>query len=172
MIKHTFRFTKLLLFAISMMMASISMACVFSGLTVGDTTNLELTVALKEDTINRLLRHSFTELDEDNLLEDITSVDMQADLIRIYGTYTNSDGSEVPGSADLTFSVGDGKLNAEIVAVDIAGLDVNHPRVTRINDVLEREVGEAASDNDKVEFVSVEITEDSLEFIIKVTPSK
>ena len=170
--RRTLRSTKLILFVVVLMMAMLSMACIFSGISVGDTTSLELTVTLKEDTLNRLLRHSFTEQDEDNLLKTITSVDMQADLIRIYGTYTHSDGSEVPGSVDLIFSVKDGKLNAEIIAVDIAGLDVNHPRVTRINDVLEREVGEAASDSDEVEFVSVEITEDSLEFIVKVTPSK
>ena len=168
----TNRFTKLLQFAILMMMTFISMACIFSGINIGNTTDLELTVTLKEDIINRLLRYSFSEQDEDNLLDDITSIDMQADLIRIYGTYTHADGSEVPGSADMTFSVKDGKLHAEIIAVDINGLDANHPRVTRINDVLEREVGKAASDSDEVEFVSVEITEDSLEFIIKVTPSK
>jgi hypothetical protein len=162
----------MVLFIVTLMTAMISIACIFSGLTVGGKKNLELTVTLREDIINRLLRHSFTEQDEDNLLKNITSVDMQADLIRIFGTYTHAEGSEVPGSADLTFSAKDGKLHAEIIAVDINGLDVNHPRVSRINDVLEREIGEAASDSDEVEFVSIEITEDSLELIIKVTPSK
>ena len=163
---------KLVLVVVTVMMAMISLGCIFSGLNVGKTTNLELTVTLKEDIINRLLRYSFSEQDEDNLLDDITSIDMQADLIRIYGTYTHADGSEVPGSADMTFSVKDGKLHAKIIAVDINGLDANHPRVTRINDVIEREVGKAASDSDEVEFVSVGITEDSLELIIKVTPTK
>ena len=118
--------SKMVLFIVILMTAMISLACVFSGINIGDTTNLELTVSLKEDTVNRLLRHSFTEQEEDNLLDDITSIDMQTDFIRIFGTYTNSDGSEVPGSADLNFSAKDGKLHAEIIAVDINGLDVNH----------------------------------------------
>jgi hypothetical protein len=63
-------------------------------------------------------------------------------------------------------------LNGKITAVEIAGLDVNHPRVARINDSMTREFAKAASESDKVEFTSVEITEDSLEFVIKVTPSQ
>jgi hypothetical protein len=149
----------------------LSLACSGSS-TIDGTSNLKVTINLSENDVNRLLRHSFVEQDEDNLLEDITSIDMQPDVIRIYGTYTNSDGASVPGSVDLTFSVQDGMLQAEIVAVEIAGLDVNHPRVARINDLMTKEFAQAASESDEVEFVSVEITQDSLEFVIKVTPSQ
>jgi hypothetical protein len=129
---------------------------------------VEITVPLSEDAINRLLRSSVVEQDEDNLLDDITSIDMQPGLIRMYGTYTNSDGSSVPGSADLTMSAKDGMLNAEITAVDIAGLDIDHPRVTHINEVMAKAFAEEASDNDDVEFVSVNITADSMEITIRV----
>jgi hypothetical protein len=159
-------FTKLVLFLL--MMAMPAMACLSS--ITGDDTNLEVTVALSEDAVNRLLRHSFVEQDEDNLFDDITSIDMQPGFIRMHGTYTQSDGSSVPGSADLTFSAKDGGLNAEITAVDIAGLDIDHPRVTHINDVLTKAFAEEASENDKVEFVSVTITAEAMEITVRVTP--
>jgi hypothetical protein len=168
---QTSHFTKLVLFVVPLLLAMLSLAC-GAGSIIGDTTSLEVTASLSENDVNRLLRHSFIDQDEDNLLEDITGVDMQPGVIRIHGTYTNSDGATVPGSADITFSVQDGMLNGKITAVDIAGLDVNHPRVTRINDSMTREFAKAASESDKVEFTSVEITEDSLEFVIKVTPSQ
>ncbi len=133
-----------------------------------DEDSVEVTVPLSESAINRLLRFSFVEQDDDNLLDDITSIDMQPGLIRMYGTYTNSDGSTVPGSADLTMSAKEGALDAEITAVDIAGLDIDHPRVTHINDVMADAFAEEASDNDRAEFVSVEITEDGMEITIRV----
>ncbi len=172
--KRTSPSSRLVTLVIPLIMAALSMACIFSGINIGGTNSLEVTVGMKENTINRLLRHSFTGQvdDEDNLLGDITSVDLQPGLIRVFGTYTRSDGSEVPGSADLTFSVKDGMLAAEIIAVDIAGLDVNHPRITRINDLLAREFAESASDRDQVEFISVTITEDEVEFVIEVTPDQ
>jgi hypothetical protein len=147
-------------------MAMAATAC-GSSITVDDTS-VELTVRLSESSVNRLLRYSVVEQDEDNLLDDITSIDMQPGLIRMFGTYTNSDGSTVPGSADLTMSAKDGMLNAEITAVDIAGLDVDHPRVTHINDVMAKAFSEEASDNDQVEFVSVIITADGMEITISV----
>jgi len=133
-----------------------------------DSTGVEITVPLSESVVNRLLRFSFVEQDDDNLFDDITSIDMQPGFIRVFGTYTNSDGSTVPGSADLTMSARDGALDAEITAVDISGLDIDHPRVTHINDVLAKAFAIEASDNDDGEFVSVDITEDGMEITIRV----
>jgi hypothetical protein len=149
-----------------LIMAMAATAC-GSSITVDDDS-VEVTVVLSENAVNRLLRYSFVEQDDDNLFDDITSIDMQPGLIRMYGTYTHSDGSTIPGSADLTMSAKDGMLNAEITAVDVAGLDIDHPRVTHINDVMAKAFAEEASDNDKVEFVSVDITTDGIEITIRV----
>lgn len=133
-----------------------------------DETSVEITVPLSESAINRLLRLSFVDQDDDRLFDDITSIDMQPGLIRVFGTYEHSDGSTVPGSVDLTMSAKDGALAAEITAVDIAGLDVDHPRVTRINDVMAKVFSEEASDNDQAEIVSVDITEDGMEITVRM----
>jgi len=160
-------FAKLVTFLLIMALAT---AC---GTSISvDEDSVEVTVPLSESAVNQLLRYSFVEQDVDNLFDDITSIDMQPGLIRIYGTYTHTDGSTVPGSADLTMSAKDGALDAEITAVDIAGLDIDHPRVTHINDVIADAFAEEASDNvisnDRAEFVGVEITEDGMEITIKV----
>ncbi len=157
-------FTMLAVFLL--IMAMVATAC-GSSITIDDGS-VEVTVALSENAVNRLLRYSFAEQDEDNLFDDITSIDMQPGLIRMYGTYTHSDGSTVPGSADVTMSAKEGMLNAEITAVDIAGLDIDHPRVTHINDVMAKAFAEEASDNGEVEFVSVNITADGMEITIRV----
>ena len=133
-----------------------------------DSTGVEITVPLSESVVNRLLRHSVVDQDDDNLLDEITSIDMQPGFIRMFGTYTNSDGSSVPGSVDLTMSAKDGALNAEITAVDIAGLDIDHPRVTHVNDLMSDAFADEASDDDEVEFVNVDITEDGMEITIRV----
>ena len=156
--------TKLVLLVL--VMAMLATAC---GTSITfDDDSVEITVPLSESAVNRLLRHSVVEQDDDSLLDDITSIDMQSGLIRMFGTYMHSDGSTVPGSVDLTMSAKDGKLNAEITAVDIAGLDIDHPRITHINDVMAEAFADAASDNDVVEFVSVNITADGMEITIRV----
>ncbi len=147
----------------------IAVAATACGTSISiDDDSVEITVPLSESAVNRLLRFSFVEQDDDNLLDDITSIDMQPGFIRMFGTYTNSDGSTVPGSVDLTMSAKDGALDAEITAVDIAGLDIDHPRVTHVNDVMAKAFAREASDNDDGEFVSVDITEDGMEVTIRV----
>ena len=161
--RQSLHFAKLVPF---LLIVALATAC---GTSIAiDDDSVEITVPLSESAVNRLLRYSFVEQDDDNLLEDITSIDMQPGLIRMFGTYTSSDGSTVPGSADVTMSAKDGTLEAEITAVDIAGLDIDHPRVTHINDVMAKAFGDEASDNDDVEFVSVDIAEDGMEITIRV----
>ena len=164
MSRQSLHFIKLAPFLLIMALAAT--AC---GTSIAvDSTGVEITVPLSESVVNRLLRHSVVDQDDDNLLDEITSIDMQPGLIRMFGTYTNSDGSSVPGSVDLTMSAKDGALNAEITAVDIAGLDIDHPRVTHVNDLMSDAFADEASDDDEVEFVNVDITEDGMEITIRV----
>ena len=150
-----------------LMIVALAMTACGTSISV-DEDSVEITVPLSESAINRLLRLSFVDQADDRLFDDITSIDMQPGLIRLFGTYTHSDGSTVPGSADLTMSAKDGTLDAEITAVDIAGLDIDHPRVTHINDVMADAFAEEASDNDQAQFVSVDIAEDGVEITIRV----
>jgi hypothetical protein len=63
-------------------------------------------------------------------------------------------------------------LEAEIIAVSIAGVDLDDERIVRVNEELTRAFAQAASETDEVEFTSVTITEDKLTLVVKVTPSR
>lgn len=164
--KHGTHYIKLGLMLLVMVFTSL--ACI-SGINLGDQPTIEVKVSVSENAINRRIRHSFLDNGDDDLFDEITSIDFQSNLIRVFGLYRNSEGSEVAGSADVSFYAEDGKLNAEIIAVDVIGLDINHSRVTHINNVLAQVFSEEVSENDDVEFLNVIITEDAMEITIRVS---
>jgi hypothetical protein len=129
-------------------------------------------ITLSEADVNRIIQNSTITSGSDELLVEVSSVDMQDGFIRINGTHEREDGTTVPGSCDVALTAQDGMLKAEITAVNIAGIDLNDARITRINDELARDFAESASDTDEVEFTSVTTTEDALTFVIKITPSQ
>ena len=161
--KQTLSGAKLVFLVVPLTLAVLALAC-------GGSATIPIT--LSEADVNRIIQNSTVTSGPDELLVEVSSVDMQDGFIRINGTHEREDGTTVPGSCDLTFTVQDGTLMAEITAVNIAGVDLSDERITRINDELAREFTGAASDTDEVEFTSVTITEDALKFVIKITPSQ
>ena len=155
--------TKLVFLLVPLTLAVLTLAC-------GGSATIPIT--LTESDVNTLLQNSTATSGPDELLVNINSVDLQDGLIRIHGDYEREDGTTIPGSCDLSMEVQDGKLEAEITAVDIAGIDLDDERITRINDEMTKAFSQAASDTDQVEFTSVTITQDTLTFVIKVTPSQ
>ncbi|MCJ7717523.1 MAG: hypothetical protein MUO54_13520 [Anaerolineales bacterium] len=127
-----------------------------------DQTSYEVSVILA-------LRLGLVDREGDTLLGIMTSVEMQPEVIHMWGTYTNSAGNVVPGTADVVFSVENGKLIAKITAVDVEGLDVDHPRVLKFNQVLVESFTQKISDNEIVEFSKVEIVGSNMEVTYKTT---
>ncbi|MCP4540583.1 MAG: hypothetical protein GY832_25890 [Chloroflexi bacterium] len=154
---------KSILLLVPMTMVVLTLAC-------GGSATVR--IKLSEEDVNRIIQNSTVTIGPDELLVEISSVDMQDGFIRINGTHERGDGTIVPGSCDLTFTVQDSMLRAEITAVDIAGIDINEQRITRINDELAKSFTKSASNTDEVEFTSVTITKDALTFVIKITPSQ
>ena len=155
--------TKLVFLLVPLTLALLALAC-------GGSATIPIT--LTESDVNTLIQNSTATSGPDELLVNISSVDMQDGFIRINGDYEREDGTTVSGSCDLGMGVQNGMLEAEIIAVDIAGVDLDDARITRINEEMTEAFSQAASDTDKVEFTSVTITEDKLTFAIKVTPSQ
>ena len=155
--------TKLVFLLVPLTLAVLTLAC-------GGSATIPIT--LSESDVNTLIQNSTATSGPDELLVNVSSVDLQDGFIRINGDYEREDGTTVPGSCDLSIEVQNGMLKAEIIAVDIDGVDLDDARITRINDEMTREFAQAASDTDEVEFTSVTITEDTLTFVIKVTPSQ
>ena len=161
--KHTQTRTKLVFLLVPLTLAVLTLAC-------GGSATIPIT--LTESDVNTLIQNSTVTSGPDELLVNVSSVDMQDGFIRINGVYEREDGTTVSGSCDLSMEVQNGMLKAEIIAVDIAGVDLDDARITRINEEMTEAFSQAASDTDKVEFTSVTITEDKLTFAIKVTPSQ
>jgi hypothetical protein len=161
--KHTPVRTKLVFLLVPLTLVVLTLAC------GGSAT---LVIPLTESDVNQIIQNTTITSGPDDLLVEVSSVDMQDGFIRINGTYEREDGTTIPGSCDLGLTVQDGMLEAEIIAVSIAGVDLDDERIVRINEELTRAFAEAASETDEVEFTSVTITEDKLTLVVKVTPSR
>jgi len=144
-----------------------SMACGLSGIKINNNI-AEVTVDLQEDQLNKWFQSDNIEVDsDDEFLDKITAVDLHDGYITIKGTYRDSNGSEATGSYDVALSAEDGELMAEIISIDIDGLDLQDSRVQRVNRSLARELAQAAAENrDEVKFKEVSLTEESAKFVL------
>jgi hypothetical protein len=126
------------------------------------------TVKLQESDVNKLVEKVVVTRGPEGLLVEVTGVDMQDGLIRVNGQYERDDGSIIPGNLDVTFAAKGGILIAEIVAVQIAGVELTDERIPRINEEMARLLTRAASEVEQVKFNSVTITEDGVAFVVAV----
>lgn len=147
-----------------------SAACSFSGITSKVGNNLDFQVTLSQDQINTLLANAHQNAPDRNrdLLDDLTRVDLQDGLIRVYGTRTHQ-GQRVSGSYDVKLAAVDGKLKAEIVGVDIPGMSLDDPRVQSTNEEVAKSLSQSAMENhDHVSFDSVKVTNDNVQINLTV----
>ncbi len=127
-----------------------------------------MNVNLTENQLNEMLAQS-TSNSEDNLLDEITSVDMQDGLIRVFGTVNTSTG-KANGSYDFSMGQTGGDMWVEIVAIDIPGKSINDPSVTRMNNHMARDFAKMAVENEgTLDFRTVTITKDAVHMVVDVT---
>jgi len=159
--------TALLMLAV--FLVSMSCALMNVGLS-GDGT--QITVELKEDDLNRILQERNTHAGDD-LLSEVTGVDIQDGFVRVFGNVKRSDGSTVSGSYDAVLKAENGALKAEITAVDIEGVSLDDPKVMQTNQDLAEGLGKAAAESNGVyEFETVSLGNDVMKFVIKIGGSK
>lgn len=156
---HTRRFY-LLAFILSLTL--VTLACNLSK-------DASIWITLKEEDLNRVLENSVTQVKGDNVfLREIDRVDIQKDKIVIFGTFETPDGTTADGSVALGLSTKNGKLQAEIYDVEVAGISANDKRIKHLNDELSRALSEAAEQSKgRVSIDWIEIQEDALK--LKVT---
>jgi hypothetical protein len=99
----------------------------------------------------------------------IHEAEMHDGFVRFVGTKGQPDGSRLAGSFDLSLSAVDGALKAEIVAVDMPGVDLNDRCIVEANHEMEEEFTHMAGDMDgEVQFQEVVVEEGALRMKIKV----
>ena len=136
------------------------------GLACGTSTP-PINVSLSESDVNQILQQAADVAVGSDAPVEITSVDIQEGFVRVYGTYT-WEGITVDGSADLTLTVEDGNLYAEITSVDAQGIQIEGDLIERANEELTRSFTEAASQNDRVTFTSVAIGGDEVTLSFRI----
>jgi hypothetical protein len=126
-------------------------------------------VGLPEEVVNTILRQT---VDTDNvdtdLLTTINSVDMKPGLITVTGTRTLANGTEAPGSFDLALGAENGDLKATVSNVQIQGYEFTEQQLTDLNARIAQNLGSSASSDNSTEFNSVNITDNSLQFVMTV----
>lgn len=166
MMKKQTRFMGILIAMAVLVLASV--ACSFSAVDVSKD-GATITVGLEENDINRMIKESNDKIeDKDVILREITSVDMHDGFLRIFGTYEKPNGSDAEGSYDVKFDTRDGKLYAEIIGVDIDGVEMGDARIQHLNEEMADALDKSAREsNGEVEYESVKVTDEDFTLTVK-----
>jgi len=100
----------------------------------------------------------------EGLLDEVTRIEMHDGYLRFVGRKDRE-----AGSFDLSLGAVDGALKAEVVAVDIPGIELSSPVVVEANRELERALTEVVADlQGDVIFKEVEVKEGSWRMKVQV----
>jgi len=99
-------------------------------------------ITLNQDEIDRLSLNADVHTDGpyEQLLDDITRVELHDGFIRYLGTKVQPDRADVDGSFNVSLEAENDVLKARIVAVNIPGIGLNDHRVVESNRELEYEL--------------------------------
>ena len=164
--KKQTRFIGILVALAILVLASV--ACSFSAVDVSKD-GATISVGLEEDDLNRMLKESNDKVeDKDVILREITEVDMHDGFLRIFGTYEKPDGRDAEGSYDVKFDTRDGKLYAEIIGVDIEGVEMGDARIQHLNEEMANALDKSARESKgEVEYESVKVTDEEFSIVVK-----
>jgi hypothetical protein len=146
-------------------LALASLACTVGGLSI-DSDSAEIEVEVTETQINNLLaRADSADVNPDEILQKITSVEFEDGYLTMYGETAEG----VEGSLDVSVTAEDDELKAEIIAVDIEGYSMDDERVVNANqeitDALTKSVEES---NGEVRFKDVTVEKNVMRLRIQV----
>lgn len=164
--KHTMK----IFLALSVLLLA-SLACSIGGLTIqGDVATLE--IKLREDQILSMLESIPSQAGgyvDTDLLQKLDSVDFHEGYVSVYGSITTPEGNTVNGNFDLSLSAQDGILQAEIISINVPGMEISDTRVQQANEVIARELTRIVTEsNGDVSFQRAEVHEDALYLTVQV----
>lgn len=160
------------------LMALTTLACSFSGAGVSKLSPV-VDISLTEDMLGwaegaadfhnagpsggwYFPFHNDGEWEE--LLDEVTRIEMHDGYLRFVGSKDRE-----AGSFDLSLGAENGALKAEVVAVNIPGIELSSPVVVEANRELERALTEVAADlQGEVIFKEVEVKEGSWKMKVQV----
>jgi len=170
MYTHTHKNPVLFVAALLALVALTSLACTFSGVRMR-TNSPVIDVTFDQNDIDQLHLNTDAHANHpyDQLLDEITRIELHDGFIRFLGTVVLPDWSEVDGSFDMSLGAENGVLKARIIAVNIPGIDLNDWRVLEINNEWEDDLTQVLVDSHgEVLFKEVVVQEDELRIKVQV----
>jgi hypothetical protein len=98
----------------------------------------------------------------------VSGLEIHAGYIHAAGSHTDDEGKVTTGSVDMALGTQNGMLRAEIVSVDIQGVDLSADQIAGYNELLSREFNRAATAIPGVRIVSVETVEGAVRVRVKL----
>jgi hypothetical protein len=150
--------------------ALFSTACTLNSVEAGPISPV-IDIMLTQEMFDRIpLDGGFTMNGPgEALLDRVSRVELHEGFIRYQGMMLQPDRSRVYGSFDMSLGAEQGMLKAQIVDVDIPGIELDDPRVLDANRELEYVfVHELAGSDVEVVFEQMDVTEGVLQMRIRV----
>ena len=126
-----------------------------------------ITVTLKEPNVIKVIEAAL-DIAQIDLPLDISGVDIEDGYIRVGGSYTDESGKTTSGVVDLTLRVEGGELKAEILKVDVTGIDLTAEQIAGFNTILTTQFTKAATTVPGVEIEEVTIVEGAVKIRVRV----
>lgn len=146
-------------------------ACDNVSVEPGEDGETILTISLTEAEFNTLISAVLENADEP-VVQD-ASVDFQDGQVVISGDYTREEGGQVSGSATMVIETVDGVVNAEIVSVDVQGIEVTDERIDTLNQQISEALAELAAENNPAATLqNITITDDALQINIAISANQ
>jgi hypothetical protein len=132
--------------------------------------NTVLDVSLPESVVNPILQGAVVDNSgsSNTILDEIDSVDMKPGIITVTGKRTLPDGTKANGTFDLSLSTENGQLKASVSNIHIEGTEVTQETLNQINERIASALSKSASNDDKSEITSVNITDNALQFVVTI----
>jgi len=128
------------------------------------------TVNLNADQIDQVIQGALIEDGQGGQFQ-VEQVELQDGFLRVYGDYLPEAGEALAGSFDMTLSVEEGALVAQVAAVDILGVQLTDGWLQQNSDWLAQSLaGAAAQGRQGVEIVSVKISQQALQIGLRFLP--
>jgi hypothetical protein len=152
-------------------MRLIVLLSIFALLTACNVGAQDFTISLKEARVNQIVQNSLASAAASELPFQVRAVDMKDGYIRVFVSYTRPDAPELIGSYDISLDAEAGGLKGQIVGMDMPGLVLDSDVVSQLAELIASDFATVSELKGFVNFLDVIIGEDSLELVVRLTPS-
>jgi hypothetical protein len=129
----------------------------------------QTTLTLEEQQVNDIIKNANASTQTEQPRLQATGVDMHDGFIHVIVEYLKEDGSKIEGSYNVSLTVLDGIIQAEISSVDLPGLALSQKVINQIANKIAIDFAAASSQlGGRIEVLSIAVTEDRLQMVVRM----